>query len=148
MNSYADILFQNGTLSNDNADSVLSYNFLNQFGGKVNKSNNIGGGFPPLRLCTNKQSKKETKDNKKKREFQTKNNKNLVSIQTILQKRRDTIPFLATEGTLVNTDDVFYSSDSSEQMHHGHKVKYNKPKISRIKKKSKKKKSKKKKSKK
>lgn len=74
-NLYTNMLMKNG-------------NKYTQYGG--NEQDQPTGGFPPIILCENKTVKSEEDKN---RGFAPK--KNTLSIQSILQKRRDK-PFIAT----------------------------------------------------
>ena len=96
-NNYTDYLFQNRHLSNNDSDSLLSYNFYIQNGGGDVDNSKPNGGFPPLFECNTNQNKKQKMKKEKTREFETKNNNNLVSIHNILEKRRNIIPFLNSE---------------------------------------------------
>lgn len=97
-NDYADYLFKNGDLNNNDSDSLLSYNFNMQQGGADVDNSKPNGGFPPLFECNSPTGDQEKdSEDKKKREFQSKNNKNLVSIHNILEKRRNVIPFLSSD---------------------------------------------------
>ena len=83
--SKADYLFKNGTLSNNESDSLLSYNFNVSYGGAdmVSKPN---GGFPPLFECDTNNG--ETNDETKKKKGQAA----LVPISKILERRRGKTP--------------------------------------------------------
>lgn len=52
------------------------------------------GGYPPLFEC-DKKNVNDKIEKKKEREFEQKNKK-MVSIKSVLEKRRNVVPFLAT----------------------------------------------------
>ena len=67
-NDYTNYLFKNGTLSNNDSDSLLSYNFNTQYGGAKQDNSKPNGGFPPLFECKTEPSQKKKNEKDKKKE--------------------------------------------------------------------------------
>jgi hypothetical protein len=82
-------IFKNGTIDSYN-DSPITEDITNlsknMYGGLISRPN---GGFPPLYEC-----KENVKKERQRKEVKSINNKNLLSISKILQKRKNPLPFI------------------------------------------------------
>jgi hypothetical protein len=93
-NNYLDNLLMNYPLDSElSSDSIHNtQNIKQKAGDKPNLRNRPHGGFLPIYICTREDIKEEKEDNKL-REYTTV--KTAVSIQDIMQKRRNIKPFLS-----------------------------------------------------
>jgi len=84
---YLDMLMKNYPLESDSDDEMI------QSGGGPKQDGSVPyGGFPPILLCNRTNTSQESSD--KNREYST--HKTAVSIKDIMQKRRNTTPFIPT----------------------------------------------------
>jgi hypothetical protein len=85
-------LFKNNSLDTDSYEYMENNNNNEQYGG----NNDVPtGGFLPIYICSIKKKEDEQKqpsDEQSKREYKTP--KNVVSIKSILEKRRKNTPFI------------------------------------------------------